>query len=84
MVELGNLMESENRKLGEAAAQYATHVILVGETQARPIKAGLLGAGFPEDRLKVVDTLSEAVNWYKQNLSAGDTVMFMNDLPDTY
>src|SRR5690606_7444587 len=41
MVELGALMESENRKLGEVAAKYATDVILVG-SQTAPIKEGLV------------------------------------------
>jgi UDP-N-acetylmuramoyl-tripeptide--D-alanyl-D-alanine ligase len=84
MVELGSLMEQENRKLGEIAAQHATDVILVGAQQTEPIKAGLLSAGFPADRLRVVETLAEAVNWYQSNLKAGDTVLFLNDLPDTY
>lgn len=84
MVELGPMMESENRKLGEIAAQYATDVILVGEKQTAPIKAGLMKAGFPEERLRVADTLAESVQWYQNNLQAGDTVLFLNDLPDTY
>jgi UDP-N-acetylmuramoyl-tripeptide--D-alanyl-D-alanine ligase len=84
MVELGDLMEAENRKLGQIATQYATHVILVGEQQTKPIKAGLIEGSFPADNLLVVDTLGEAVNWYKSNLQAGDTVLFLNDLPDTY
>jgi UDP-N-acetylmuramoyl-tripeptide--D-alanyl-D-alanine ligase len=84
MVELGEMMESENRRLGEIAAEHATDIILVGAKQAEPIKAGALSAGFPADRLHVVDTLSEAVEWYQRNLKAGDTVLFMNDLPDTY
>ncbi len=84
MVELGSLMEQENRKLGEIAAQHATDVILVGSKQTEPIQAGLLSAGFPTDRLHVVETLAEAVNWYQSNLKAGDTVLFLNDLPDTY
>lgn len=84
MVELGDLMEAENRKFGEIAAQYASDVILVGAQQTAPIKAGLLSAQFPADRLHVVETLSEAVQWYQSNLKAGDTVLFINDLPDTY
>lgn len=84
MVELGELMEPENRKLGEIAAQHATDVILVGATQTAPVKAGLESAGFPAERLQVVDTLGEAIGWYKANLRAGDTVLFLNDLPDTY
>ncbi len=84
MVELGPLHESENRKLGEEAARYATDIILVGREQTSPIAAGLQAAQFPVDRLIIVDTLSEAVTWYKQHLRAGDTVLFLNDLPDTY
>ncbi len=84
MVELGDLMESENHKLGEVAAQHASDVILVGKQQTEPIKAGLLAAGFPEDHLQVVDTLAESIAWYQQNLRSGDTVLFLNDLPDTY
>lgn len=83
MVELGTLMESENRRLGEIAAAHATDVILVGR-QTAPIREGLLAAGFPADRLQTVDTLAESIQWYQNNLSAGDTVLFLNDLPDTY
>jgi len=83
MVELGALMESENHKLGEIAADHATDVILVGK-QTAPIKDGLLSAGFPPNRLMTVDTLGESVQWYQSNLKAGDTVLFLNDLPDTY
>jgi UDP-N-acetylmuramoyl-tripeptide--D-alanyl-D-alanine ligase len=83
MVELGELMERENRKLGEIAAQHATDVILVGK-QTAPIREGLIAAHFPNDRLQTVNTLAEAVQWYQANLMSGDTVMFLNDLPDTY
>jgi UDP-N-acetylmuramoyl-tripeptide--D-alanyl-D-alanine ligase len=83
MVELGALMESENRKLGEIAAAHATDVILIGK-QTEPIREGLLSAGFPKERLMTVSTLAESVQWYQSNLAAGDTVLFLNDLPDTY
>ncbi len=83
MVELGELMESENRKLGEAAAHYASDVILVGK-QTTPIKDGLIAAGFAADHLQTVNTLAESVQWYQNNLKEGDTVLFLNDLPDTY
>lgn len=84
MVELADLHERENRRLGVLAAQYATDVILVGKTQTEPIYAGLQEAAFPSDRLQVVDSLSEAVVWYREHLRPGDTVLFLNDLPDTY
>jgi UDP-N-acetylmuramoyl-tripeptide--D-alanyl-D-alanine ligase len=84
MVELGPLQEQENRKLGEIAAQHATDVILVGAAQTHPIKDGLLSAGFASDRVLTVETLKESVAWYQGNLKPGDTVLFLNDLPDTY
>ena len=84
MVELGDLHEQENRRLGVLATQYATDIILVGEKQTAPIQAGVRSTNFPPERLQVVQTLSEALTWYKQHLTAGDTVLFLNDLPDTY
>jgi UDP-N-acetylmuramoyl-tripeptide--D-alanyl-D-alanine ligase len=84
MVELGDLMEAENRRLGELAAQHATDVILIGAKRTEPIRAGLLAAGFPAEHLHVMETLAESVAWYEQNLQPGDTVLFLNDLPDTY
>lgn len=84
MVELGELHEPENYKLGQLAAQYATDIILVGEKQTRPIKEGIEASGFNVEHLQVVAALSDAVNWYKANLRSGDTVMFLNDLPDIY
>ncbi len=84
MVELGDLHDTENYKLGEAAARHATDVILVGAEQTAPIKAGLLAAGFPTQRLQVMETVTEAIAWYQGHLGAGDTVLLLNDLPDTY
>jgi UDP-N-acetylmuramoyl-tripeptide--D-alanyl-D-alanine ligase len=84
MVELGPLHDQENHRLGELAAGYATDVILVGAEQTRAVAAGLRAADFPAERLQVVTTLSEAVDWYRQHLQPGDAVLFLNDLPDTY
>ncbi|MFN8378695.1 MAG: UDP-N-acetylmuramoyl-tripeptide--D-alanyl-D-alanine ligase [Anaerolineae bacterium] len=84
MVELAERHDEENRRLGELAARKATDVILVGAARTAPIREGLLAAGFPEDHLLTVEALREAVQWYEANLKAGDTVMFLNDLPDTY
>jgi UDP-N-acetylmuramoyl-tripeptide--D-alanyl-D-alanine ligase len=84
MVELGQVQAEENKKLGELATQYATDIILVGEKQTEPIKQGILLTNFATEKLQIVETLSEAVIWYQNNLQAGDTVLFLNDLPDTY
>lgn len=84
MVELGHLHEQENKGLGAAAATVATDIVLVGRELTAPIKAGALEAGFPEANLHTVDLLSEAVAWTQRELRPGDTVLYLNDLPDTY
>jgi len=84
MIELGDLHEIENRKLGELATQYASDIILVGRDQTKPIFEGIKSTSFEMSNVQVKDTLSEAVEWYQANLKSGDTVLFLNDLPDTY
>lgn len=84
MVELGPLQDEENRRLGANAAEVATDIILVGVEQARPIYEGVLAAGFDQERLHVFDTRAEAIAWLRENARAGDAVLFLNDLPDTY
>jgi len=84
MVELGDLQEEENRKLGIEATQYASEIILVGSKQTEPLKEGILSTDFSPEHLHIVETLSEATEWYQQNLQRGDAVLFLNDLPDTY
>lgn len=84
MVELGDLMEQENRALGEFAAGYATDVILVGAERTRPIAEGLKAAGFPAEKVMIVERVSEAIAWTQTELATGDTVLYLNDLPDVY
>lgn len=84
MVELGEVQNAENYKLGVISAQYATDIILVGSKQTQPIYDGLRSVGFDAERLQVVDELRQAMKWIEDHLKAGDTVLFLNDLPDTY
>lgn len=84
MVELGVLQEEENRKLGALAPDYATDIILVGEAQTRPIFEGVTSTDFEREHLQVCETHAEAVAWLRANVQAGDAVLFLNDLPDTY
>ncbi len=84
MIELGDLQDKENYKLGLLAAECATDIILIGPAQTKSILAGIKSTAFDLSRVQVVETLSESVAWYQQNLRAGDTVLFLNDLPDTY
>ena len=84
MIELGALQDQENRQLGVLACAYATDIILIGKEQTKPVFEGIRSTGYDIARVQVYETLAESVAWYQQNLKANDTVLFLNDLPDTY
>lgn len=83
LVELGLLEESGNKLLGAELAGL-DYVILVGETLVLPVKTGYSEAGGDLEKLVIVPTLDRAQEVLKGYLSAGDTVLFLNDLPDIY
>ncbi|MDE6356208.1 MAG: UDP-N-acetylmuramoyl-tripeptide--D-alanyl-D-alanine ligase [Clostridia bacterium] len=83
LVELGILEEEENRALGGKLTGL-DFVILVGDTLIAPVKEGYLSNGGDAQKLKVVPSLNAAQNELKGILAAGDTVLFLNDLPDIY
>ena len=62
MVELGEREAQENYEFGEAMAQAATYVFLIGPKHTRPIYEGLVRSGFAADNIYVARTLSEAPN----------------------
>lgn len=84
IVELGPLHAQENQALGRLAARICTDIVLVGAEQTRPIQQGIREAGFSEEHLFVFGTRDEAIAWFQRELRDGDTVLFLNDLPDTY
>lgn len=83
LVELGVLDEQENAALG-AKLVGLDEVILVGDTLVGFVSKGYLAAGGDSAKLTTVPTLTEAQNKLKELLHAGDTVLFLNDLPDIY
>ncbi len=82
LVELGEIEEKTNAELG--AALVGLDVILVGETLVLPVKRGYLEAGGEAERLRIVPTLRAAQEILSSDLRAGDSVLFLNDLPDLY
>ena len=75
--------ESINARLGSLLTEL-DGVILVGETLVGAVKNGYLAAGGDAAKLTVTPTLSGAQEILKQTLQSGDTVLFLNDLPDVY
>lgn len=84
MVELGDLQDELNREFGRQIAQAAPdQVLLVGPRQTQPILEGILETN-PSQSVKQVRTLFEANDWIDSYTSAGDVILYENDLPDSY
>ncbi|MEO8899092.1 MAG: UDP-N-acetylmuramoyl-tripeptide--D-alanyl-D-alanine ligase [Candidatus Dormibacter sp.] len=84
LVELGALEDDENRRYGEHAARVCDHVIVMDARPARALRDGLRAGGMPDDHVHVVRSLAEATAVIGRIATAGDAVLFANDLPDTY
>ena len=84
LVELGNLEQLENKKLGENLATSTDEVILIGKNRVKPIVAGLITANYSEENIHIVDSLEDAMTILSQIMQNGTTVLFLNDLPDSY
>lgn len=85
MVELGEKQTELNEAFGRQAAGVCDRAVLVGKKQAAPIRAGLLGAGFPEEHIRVADTVEQALAMADGFPAEGRRVILIeNDLPDNY
>ena len=84
MVELGDMEEEENYKLGKEIGKVCDVAILVGKKRTAPIQKGLMDAGFSEDKMIVAKNLDEATASLGHVAVVGDVVLFENDLPDSY
>lgn len=99
MVELGPRQFAENRSFAAAMRGVATDLVIVGRTNQRALRAGASaveatgpgpddgdGAGRRSGQLDVrcVRTREQAVSWVRIRLTAGDAVLYENDLPDHY
>lgn len=84
MIELGAKEDDENREFGRHIAVHADVAILVGEKRTHAIAEGLRDSDFPEQNIRIVNTLFEAKDILNGSLQAGDAVLFENDLPDQF
>jgi UDP-N-acetylmuramoyl-tripeptide--D-alanyl-D-alanine ligase len=81
MVEMGPIQFDENRSLAVTASELVDHLVIVGRTNRRAL---LDGSGSGKASVTVVASRQEAVDWVRQNLGPGDSVLYENDLPDHY
>lgn len=84
MIELGDRQEELNREFGKKIAAAADVAIIVNEYNREAIRDGALEGGMDAADVKCVDSFAEAQRLLATMLSRGDTVLYENDLPDTF
>ena len=84
MIELGAGQREHNRALGRGMAASCDYAIVVGEFNREAIITGLVDGGFPAENTFAVATFAEATAKLREIAAPGDTVLYENDLPDTF
>lgn len=82
MIELGDRQEELNRAFGEKIAASADVAVVVGRYNRDAILAGI--GENPAIEVHAVDTFADAQRLLGGIAGAGDTVLYENDLPDTF
>ncbi len=84
MIELADEEYAYNKAFGIQIAAVCDYVVLVGPKQTIPIQDGLREANYPESKLYIAKNLNDAIAHLRGITTAGDVVLYENDLPDTY
>jgi UDP-N-acetylmuramoyl-tripeptide--D-alanyl-D-alanine ligase len=79
MVELGPDQDQANQDFAAAVAKADAVLVVVGWTNRRALLAGAAGG-----ETVTVGSRSEARDWVRSTLAAGDGVLWENDLPNHY
>lgn len=80
MVELGPDQDKANRAFAAAVVKADAVLVVVGWTNRRALLAGAAGGG----ETVTVASRPAARDWVRSNLTAGDGVLWENDLPNHY
>jgi UDP-N-acetylmuramoyl-tripeptide--D-alanyl-D-alanine ligase len=86
MVELGSSQYDLNREFGKyiGSDNHVDVIILVGATNRDALKQGVNESDFDTENLIVVDNFNEAQKRLQPLLTPGATVLYENDLPDSF
>lgn len=84
MIELGERQEELNRAFGKKIATCADIAIIVGEYNRRAIVDGIESVSPRSAKVHEVATFAESQILLSTMLKPGDTVLYENDLPDTF
>jgi UDP-N-acetylmuramoyl-tripeptide--D-alanyl-D-alanine ligase len=84
MVELGARQEHHNRELGRLMAASCDLAVVVGEYNREAIVEGLRAGGFPDEKIYPASDFADASRHVGGLVRPGDTILYENDLPDTF
>ena len=84
MIELGSKQYELNRDLGAYIGKNVDVAIIVGEYNREALERGIRSTDFDTANLHIVDSFAASQQLLAQMLRRGDTVLYENDLPDTF
>ena len=84
MVELGDKQYELNAQFGEKIARCADIAIIVNRANRDAITEGAERGGMDATAIRKVENFAEAQQLLATMLAPGDTVLYENDLPDTF
>ncbi len=84
MIELGDRQEHYNRELGRQMASACDVAVVVGEYNREAILSGLAAENFDPAKIYTARDFDDASRYVAGVMRAGDTILYENDLPDTF
>lgn len=84
MIELGEKQYDLNKAFGTQIAKVCDEVILVGNTQTKPIQDGLSDQKYNNKKIHIVNDVKEALELMSKLRNGETYVLIENDLPDIF
>lgn len=84
MIELGDRQFELNEKFGAHMGDNVDEIIVVGQYNREAIVKGVESTSFDREHLHTAASFNEAQQFLATIIKPGDTVLYENDLPDTF
>ncbi len=84
MIELGERQFELNKEFGRHMGEKVDEIIIVGQYNRQALVEGVESTEFDTAHLHTAATFNEAQTFLSTLLRPGDTVLYENDLPDTF
>ena len=84
MIELGDSQERLNEDLGRHIGENADIAVIVNEINREALVKGVKDTDFDTSNLHCCDSFAQAQQLLSGILKSGDTILYENDLPDTF